>query len=146
MAPRAGSAGAGRRRALIAVAVGLALVGALVALQLVDDGGDTTRSADTGVHVKGESVSRPATLVGQFAGADGFSVEVVVVGPHSETRATADADGRFRVTGLAAGPVEVSWVGSTSADAGGGISLGAQRTGHTQVTLDAGRNMLDLDL
>jgi hypothetical protein len=141
---------AGTRRALIAVAVGVALVGALVALQLVDDGGDTAPSgrvgADRAVHVKGESASRPATLVGQFAGADGFSVEVVVVGPHSETRATADADGRFRVTGLAAGPVEVSWVGSTSADAGGGISLGAQRTGHTQVTLDAGRNMLDLDL
>jgi hypothetical protein len=126
--------------------VGVALVGALVALQLVDDGGDAPRSTDRAVHVTGESVSRPASLVGQFVGADGFSVEVVVVSPDGETRATADPDGHFRVTGLAAGPVEVSWVGSTSSDAGNGISLGAQRTGHTQVTLDAGRNRLDLDL
>jgi hypothetical protein len=126
--------------------VGVALVGALVALQLVDDGDDSARSSNQAVQVKGESVSRPATLVGTFAGADGFSVEVVVVSPDGETRATADPDGHFRVTGLSAGPVEVSWVGSTSAEAGGGISLGAQRTGHTQVTLDAGRNRLDLDL
>jgi hypothetical protein len=141
MAPRAG-----RRRLLIAAVVGVALVGALVALQLVDDGDDSGRATEHAVQVKGESVSRPATLVGTFTGADGFSVEVVVVSPDGETRATADPDGRFRVTGLSAGPVEVSWVGSTSADAGGGISLGAQRTGHTQVTLDAGRNRLDLDL
>jgi hypothetical protein len=146
MAPRAGSAGAGKRRLLIAGVVGVALVGALVALQLVDDGDTTARSSDRTVHVKGESVSRPASLVGRFAGADGFAVEVVVLSPDGETRATADPDGHFRVTGLAAGPVEVSWVGSTSADAGGGISLGAQRTGHTQVTLDAGRNRLELDL
>lgn len=128
----------------------MALVGALVALQLVDDGDDASQSGrgetDQAVHVKGESVSRPASLVGQFTGADGFAVEVVVVSPDGETRATADPDGHFRVTGLAAGPVEVSWVGSTSSDAGGGVSLGAQRTGHTQVTLDAGRNRLELDL
>jgi len=128
----------------------VALVGALVALQLVDDGDDASQSGrgetDQAVHVKGESVSRPASLVGQFTGADGFAVEVVVVSPDGETRATADPDGHFRVTGLAAGPVEVSWVGSTSSDAGGGVSLGAQRTGHTQVTLDAGRNRLELDL
>ena len=121
-------------------------MGALVALQLVDDGDDNSRATDPGVHVKGESIARPASLVGQFRGADGFAVEVVVVSPDGETRATADPDGHFRVTGLAAGPVEVSWVGSTSADAGGGVRLGAQRTGHTQVTLDAGRNRLDLDL
>jgi len=130
--------------------VAVALVGALVALQLVDDGDDASQSGrgetDQAVHVKGESVSRPASLVGQFTGADGFAVEVVVVSPDGETRATADPDGHFRVTGLAAGPVEVSWVGSTSSDAGGGVSLGAQRTGHTQVTLDAGRNRLELDL
>ena len=130
---------------MIAGAVGVALVGALVALQLVDDGDETSRSTDR-VEVKGESVSRPASLVGQFAGADGFAVEVVVVSPDGETRAKADADGHFRVTGLEPGPVEVSWVGSTTEDAGGGVSLGAQRTGHTQVTLDAGRNRLDLDL
>jgi hypothetical protein len=141
MAPRAG-----RRRLLIAGVVGVALVGALVALQLVDDGDDTTRSTNQSVHVKGESVSRPASLVGKFSGADGFAVEVVVVSPDGETRATADPDGHFRVTGLAPGPVEVSWVGSTSSDAGSGISLGASKTGHTQVTLDAGRNRLDLDL
>jgi hypothetical protein len=145
MAPRAG-----RRRLLIAGVVAVALVGALVALQLVDDGDDASQSGrgetDQAVHVKGESVSRPASLVGQFTGADGFAVEVVVVSPDGETRATADPDGHFRVTGLAAGPVEVSWVGSTSSDAGGGVSLGAQRTGHTQVTLDAGRNRLELDL
>jgi len=145
MAPRAG-----RRRLLIAGVVAVALVGALVALQLVDDGDDSPQSgrgeSDQAVHVKGESASRPASLVGQFTGADGFSVEVVVVSPDGETRATADPDGHFRVTGLAAGPVEVSWVGSTTADGGGGISLGASKTGHTQMTLDAGRNRLDLDL
>jgi hypothetical protein len=152
MAPGAGSAqtgGNGRRRLLIAGAVGLALVGALVALQLVDDGDDTRQSstqADGTVHVKGEQASRPATIDGRFAGADGFTVEVVVITPVGEARATADADGHFRVTGLAPGPVDVSWVGETSSDAGGGVSLGAQRTGHTQVTLDAGRNRLQLDL
>jgi len=135
---------------LIAVAVGVALVGALVALQLVDDSDDASRSSraksEPAVHVKGDSVSRPASLVGRFTGADGFSVEVVVISPDGQARATADPDGRFRVTGLAAGPVEVSWVGWTSSDAGGGVSLGAERAGHTQVTLDAGRNRLDLDL
>jgi hypothetical protein len=125
--------------------VGVALVGALVALQLVDDGDTTAQSSDRTIHVKGESVSRSASLVGRFAGADGFSVEVVVLSADGETRATADPDGHFRVTGLAAGPVEVSWVGSSSSDAGGGISLGASRTGHTQVTLDAGRNRLEVD-
>jgi hypothetical protein len=137
---------AGRQRLLIAGAVGVALVGALVALQLVDDGDTTARSSGRNVQVKDESVSREASLFGRFTGADGFTVEVVVVSPDGETRATAGPDGRFRVTGLAPGPVEVSWVGETSADAGGGISLGAQRAGHTQVTLDAGRNQVDLDL
>jgi hypothetical protein len=47
---------------------------------------------------------------------------------------------------LAPGPVEISWIGSTTTDAGGGVSLGAQRTGHTQVVLDAGRNRVDLEL
>jgi hypothetical protein len=138
---------AGRRGVLIAAVVGVALVGALVALQLVDDGDDTTaRSSDPAVRVKGITASRPASLVGSFAGADGFTVEVLVVSLDGETHATADADGRFRVTGLAAGPVEVSWVGSTTADGGGGIGLGASKAGHTQVTLDAGPNRLDLDL
>ena len=70
----------------------------------------------------------------------------MVVSPDGEARATADTDGRYRVTGLAPGPVEVSWVGRRPADAGGGVSLGAQRTGHTQITLDAGRNRVDLEL
>src|SRR5262245_40862970 len=131
---------AGRRRLLVAV------VGAPVSLQLVDDGDDDGRSTDRAVHVQGESVSRPASLVGQFAGADGFTVEVVVVSPDGEVRATAEPDGRYRVTGLEPGPVEISWVGSTSNDAGGGVSLGAQRTGHTQIVLDAGRNHVDLEL
>jgi hypothetical protein len=127
--------------------VGVALVAALVALQLVDDGDDTTaRSADRTVHVKGVSASRPASLVGHFAGADGFTIEVMVVSPDGEARATADPEGRYRVTGLAPGPVEISWVGSTTTDAGGGVSLGAQRTGHTQIVLDAGRNRVDLEL
>src|SRR5262245_16261162 len=137
---------AGRRRLLIAGAVGVALVGALVALQVADDGDTATRSSDRTVEVKGESVSRPASLVGRFTGADGFTVEVLVVSPVGQARATADPDGHYRVTGLAAGPVEVSWVGETTADAGGGVTLGAQRSGHTQVTLDAGRNTLELDL
>jgi hypothetical protein len=131
---------------VVAAVVGVALVGALVALQLVDDGNSTTRSSDRSLAVKGEAVSRPASLAGRFTGADGFTVEVRVVSPDGETRATADRDGRYRVTGLAPGPVEVSWVGETASDAGGGISVGAQRTGHTQVTLDAGRNTLDLEL
>jgi hypothetical protein len=131
---------------LIAVAIGVALVGALVALQLVDDGDDTAQSSDRAVNVKSESASRPASLIGRVQDADGFSVEVVVVSPAGEARTTADADGHFRVTGLAPGPVEVSWVGETTADAGGGVTLGAQRTGHTQVVLDAGRNRLDFDL
>jgi hypothetical protein len=143
MAPRAGSAGAGRRRLLIAIVVGVALVGALVALQLVDD---DAPPSDRAVRVQGESVSRPASLVGQFTGADGFTVEVLVVSPDGEVRATADPHGRYHVTGLAPGPVEISWVGSTTSDAGGGVTLGAQRSGHTQVVLDAGRNRIDLDL
>ena len=121
-------------------------MGALVALQLVDDGDDDAKSTDRAVHVQGESVSRPASLVGQFAGADGFTVEVLVVSPDGEVRATANADGRYHVTGLAPGPVQISWVGSTTNDAGDGVVLGAQRTGHTQVVLDAGRNRVDLDL
>jgi hypothetical protein len=138
--------GAGRRRLLIAAVVAVALVGALVALQLVDDGDDTSRATDQAVHVKGISASRPASLVGRFQGADGFTVEVLVVSPNGEARATADADGHYRVDGLEPGPVEISWIGSTTADAGGGVALGAQRTGHTQVVLDAGRNRVDLDL
>jgi hypothetical protein len=126
--------------------VGVALVGVLVALQLVDDNAGTTRSSDPAVEVKGASVSRSASLVGRFTGADGFTIEVRVVSTDGESRATVDDTGRFRVTGLAAGPVEVSWVGETTTDAGGGVTLGAQRTGHTQVTLDAGRNTLELDL
>ena len=126
--------------------VGVALVGALVALQLVDDGDTSRRSSDQAAQVEGTSASRPASLEGQFTGADGFTVEVRVVSADGESRATAEADGRFRVTGLVAGPVEVSWIGEASDDAGGGIRLGAQRTGHTQVTLDAGRNTLALDL
>ena len=126
--------------------VGVALVGSLVALQLVDDGDDARPSTDQAVHVKGLSTSRPASLVGRFAGADGFTVEVVVLSPDGEARATADPDGSYRVTGLAPGPVEISWIGSTTTDAGGGVSLGAQRTGHTQIVLDAGRNRVDLDL
>jgi hypothetical protein len=137
---------AGRRRVLVAAVVGVALVGALVALQLVDDGDDTTRSSGRTVEVKGESVARPASLVGRFTGADGFTIQVRVVSSDGESHATADSDGRFRVTGLAAGPVDVSWVGETTDDAGEGIRLGAQRSGHTQVTLDAGRNTLALDL
>jgi hypothetical protein len=126
--------------------VGVALVGGLIALQLVDDGDTGRQSSDHSVQVKGASASRPASLEGQFTGADGFTVEVRVVTPDGESRATAEPDGRFRVTGLAAGPVEVSWIGEASTDAGGGVLLGAQRTGHTQVTLDAGRNTLALDL
>jgi hypothetical protein len=129
--------------------VGVALVGALVALQLVDDGDTGRRSSEKAGHslqVKGASASRPAALEGRFTGADGFTVEVRVVSTDGESRATAEPDGRFRVTGLASGPVEVSWIGEASADAGGGVQLGAQRTGHTQVTLDAGRNTLALDL
>jgi hypothetical protein len=142
MAPRAG-----RERLLIAVVVGVALVGALVALQLVDDGDDTTaRSSDQSVAVEGITASRPASLVGSFDGADEFTIQVTVVSPDREVRATAGPDGRYRVTGLSPGPVEISWVGSMTADAGGGVTLGAQRTGHTQVVLDAGRNRLDLDL
>jgi hypothetical protein len=138
---------AGRRRILIAVVVGVALVGSLVALQLVDDGDDTSaRSSDRTVHVEGVSASRPASLVGHFTGADGFAIEVVVVSPDGEVRASADPGGRYRVTGLAPGPVEISWVGETTADVGGGVSLGAQRTGHTQIVLDAGRNRVDLEL
>ena len=126
---------------MIAAAVGAALVGALVALQLVDDGGTTSRSSDQTDHVKGES----ASLAGRFTGADGFTVQVRIVSPDGEASATADPDGRFHVTGLAPGPVEVSWVGETTANAGGGITVGAQRSGPTQVTLDAGRNTLALD-
>jgi hypothetical protein len=121
-------------------------VGALVALQLVDDGDTNGRSSDQNVQGKGDSASRPALLVGRFTGADGFTVEVRVVSPDGESRATADTEGRFRVTGLAPGPVEISWVGLTTTDAGGGVALSAQRAGHTQVTLDAGRNTLDLEL
>jgi len=126
--------------------VGVALVGALVALQLVDDSDNTTRPSDRSVAVKDESVSRSASLTGQFTGADGFTVQVRVVGSDGESSATADADGRYRFTDLTPGPVEVSWVGETTADSGGGVMLGAQRAGHTQVTLDAGRNTLDLAL
>jgi hypothetical protein len=137
---------AGRRKLAIAGAVGAALVAALVTLQLVDDGDSTARSSDAKVHVKGITASRPALLIGRVDGADGLSVEVVVISPDGETHSVADPDGRYRVTGLAPGPVVVSWVGSSTADAGGGISLGTQRTGRTEVTLDAGRNRLDLDL
>jgi hypothetical protein len=137
---------AGTRRAWIAVAVGVALIGALVALQLVDDDDTGRRSSDRTLQVKGASASRPASLVGRFTGADGFTVEVRVVTPDGESHATVDPDGRFRVTDLAPGPVEVSWVGATTADAGGGVILSAQRAGHTEVRLDAGRNSLELEL
>src|SRR5262245_15036374 len=146
MAPRAGPAGAGRRRALIAVAVGVALIGVLVALQLVDDADNNRRSSDQTERVNGRSASRRAFLVGRITGADGFTVEIRVVSPDGESGAPADADGRFRVDGLPPGPVEVSWVGETTTDAGGGVTLGAQRAGHTEVRLDAGRNTLDLEL
>jgi hypothetical protein len=147
MAPKAGSAGAGRQRLLVAAVIGVALAGALLALQLVDDGDDNVaRSSDRTVRVKDVSSSRPASLVGHFDGADGFTIEVLVISPDGEARATADPDGRYRVTGLAQGPVEISWVGSTITDAGAGVSLGAQRSGRTQIVLDAGRNRVDLDL
>src|SRR5262245_61248603 len=96
---------AGRRGVLIAAVVGVALVGSLVALQLVDDGDDSARSNDQAVHVKGISASKPASLVGRFDGADGFTVEVLVVSPDGEVRATADPDGHYRVAGLEPGPV-----------------------------------------
>jgi hypothetical protein len=130
------------RRFWIALVVGALLVGALVALQLVDDGNDD----DASVRVKGVQASRAATLAGVVENADGWSVEITVLSPDGTRTAVAEPDGRYRVVGLTPGPVEVSWVGDAEQSSSQGITLGGQRTGRTQITLDAGRNNYDFSL
>ena len=132
----------GARRFWIALAVGILLVGALIALQLVDDGNDN----DASVRVKGAQAARAATLAGVVGDADGWTVEITVLSPDGERTAVADADGRYRVEGLEPGPVEVSWVGAAAQSGSQGITLGGQRTGRTQITLAAGRNRYDFSL
>lgn len=143
-----GHKSSGSKKLWIAIAVGVALVGALVALQLVDDGdtSQSTKSSDTSVEVKGIQASRTASLVGDIAGADGWEITVTVLSPESSVSADAKAGGRYRVEGLAPGPVEVSWVAEAAQSTTDGVSLGGQRTGRTQITLDAGRNRYDISL
>ena len=132
----------------IAIAVGVALVGALVALQLVDDGdtSQSTKSSDTSVEVKGIQASRSASLVGDIAGADGWEITITVLSPEGSVSADANAGGRYKVEGLAPGPVEVSWVAESAQSTADGVTVGGQRTGRTQITLDAGRNHYDFSL
>ena len=128
---------------------GVALVGVLVALQLVDDGDtkqSTKPSTDTSVEVKGIQASRPASLVGDIAGADGWEVTITVLSPENSVSADAKTDGHYRVEGLAPGPVEVSWVAESAQSTSGGVSVGGQRTGRAQITLDAGRNRYDFSI
>jgi hypothetical protein len=71
---------------------------------------------------------------------------VTVRSPDDSTLAEATRAGRYRVDGLTPGPVEVSWVAEVSESSADGVSLGGQRTGRTQITLDAGRNRFDFSL
>ena len=144
-----GATGSGSKKLWIAIAVGVALVGVLVALQLVDDGDtnqSTKSSPGTSVEVKGIQASRSATLVGDISGADGWKITITALSPEGATSADAKADGQYRVDGLAPGPVEVSWVAQGSESSTDGVTLGGQRTGRTQITLDAGRNRYDFTL
>ena len=138
----------GANKLWVAVAVGVALVGALVALQLADDGdaNPSTSSSDAPVEVKGIQASRPASLMGDIANADGWQVTVTVLSPDDSVSAEAKRDGRYRVDGVAPGPVEVSWVAELSQTSTDGVTLGGQRTGRTQITLDVGRNRYDFSL
>lgn len=139
----------GSKKLWIAIAVVVALVGVLVALQLVDDG-DTNQSTkpsnDASVEVKGIQASRAASLVGDISGAESWKITVTVLSPEGSVSADAKADGRYRVEGLAPGPVEVSWFAEAAPTSTDGVSLGGQRIGRTQITLDAGRNRYDFSL
>ena len=93
--------------------------------------------------------SRPAARQfdpGHISGAVGWEITVTVLSPESTVSAEAKADGRYRVEGLAPGPVEVSWVAEAAQTSTDGVSLGGQRIGRTQITLDAGGNRYDISL
>jgi hypothetical protein len=128
----------------VALVAGVALVGALVALQLVDDG-DSGSADGTGVRVRG-AVAHRALLEGTVAGADGWSVEVTILDVDQHSTRVAARDGRYRARDLSAGPVEVSWVGTQTASGGEGIDLGGQRTGRVEIVLEPGRNTYDITL
>jgi hypothetical protein len=142
--------GAGKRRLVAAAIAGVVLVGILVAIQLIDDGdGDARNSSanpSTRVEVKGTEVTRLATLTGTVTGAEGAHVEVTVLDTLGTKDTTADAKGRYRVTGIAAGPIVLTWIASDEDSAGGGVSLSSERTGRTQITLDPGSNTYDIAL
>lgn len=128
----------------MAFVAGVALVGALVALQLVDDG-DSGSAGGTDVRVRG-AVAHRALLEGAVAGADGWTVEVTILDVDQHATRVAARNGRYRARDLSAGPVEVSWVGTQSASGSGGIELGGQRTGRVEITLEPGRNTYDITL
>lgn len=142
-------AGAGRRRLVVAVAAGLALVGALVVLQLVDDGHDGASSGR--VEVKGAAVDR-ASLSGTVTGAEGWRVAVVVDVAGVRQTTTTGRDGRYRLDDLVAGLGELTWTAEprsagTAAPVGrDGILLDGTITGRTPVTLSPGENVLDFAL
>lgn len=145
MAGAGAGTGKGRRRLVAAIATGIALLAALVALQLVDEGGDRPSAADAPVQVKGVQVDR-ASLTGTIAGAAGWRVEVTIsVGGATQT-VVASPDGRYRARDLVASLGELTWAAESATSSASGIRTGGGLTGRTQVVLAPGANTFDFAL
>jgi hypothetical protein len=132
---------------MVGLVAGLALLGALIALQLVDDGNDGRGTV--AVEVKGAAASR-ASLNGTVTGATGWSVEITVTEGADRHTTVAAPDGTYRIRDLIAGEAEVRWVAESTGDDGPsaeGLRVdGGKIVGRTPLTLAPGANTFDLAL